>query len=112
MTNNNRSKIREAVIMVMGVAFDCQRKAARFRELKALEARGLIVNVRYQGKRWPLHSPNEETGARTLVAHAVPDFIYTQNGETIYEDAGRMSSLFRMKQRMVLAQHGIKIRKV
>jgi hypothetical protein len=110
-----RSKYNAQRVEVDGVRFDSNHEAERYRLLRDLERRGAIRNLRLHV---PLHC---EINGR-LVCTLMVDFVYDELGAdgrvvAIYEDAkgmrrGTAYQLFRVKQKLAEAIHGIKIDEV
>lgn len=104
-----RSKYRAVRTTVYGVTFASKKEAARFIELKALEAAGKICGLTLQ-PRYPLHS---KTGVR--ICNYVADFLYFDGDKPIrkkmrVEDVkGVKTPMYRLKKKWAECEHGITI---
>lgn len=84
--------------------FDSKQEAQRWHELLLMSAHGLIQDLDKQ-VRFPL----EWNGV--LICTYVADFVYTEKGQRVVEDAkGMLTPEYRLKKKMMLACHGIEIR--
>ncbi len=102
------SKYKNRKTVVDGISFDSKKEAARWRELKLLERAGAIADLRRQ-VRYELIRKQEGERAVTYIA----DFVYTENGETVVEDAkGVRTQAYVLKRKLMLERHGIRIREV
>lgn len=84
----------------------------RANELKLLQKAGIISNLREQVRYELIPAQYDKQGK--LIERAcsyVADFVYTEkNGETIVEDAkGMRTDVYRIKRKLMLRVHGIKI---
>lgn len=70
-----------------------------------MEKSGEITNLRLQ-----VHYPMEHNGIK--LCDYVADFVYEEDGMTITEDSkgGVLTSIYRLKKKMMKAFHGIDIR--
>lgn len=87
-----------------------KREARRAAELRLLERAGEIqglamqVKVPLLGRDGPIRTP---TGR---AAYYIADFVYSQAGSTVYEDAkGYATEIYKLK-RAILAAQGITVR--
>ncbi len=111
---------------VNGEVFDSKKEARRWQELRLLEKAGEISNLRRQVKYILIPSQKEmtvevrknRTPKRTervveRECSYVADFVYEEDGKTIVEDAkGMKTEVYRIKKKLMLYVHGIKIREV
>ena len=89
-----------------GIKHDSIKEANRWCELKLLERAGMIQDLDRQVK-FPL-LPKQE-GERPV--YYVADFVYTENGKKVVEDAkGVRTKEYKLKKKMMLYFHGIKIK--
>lgn len=90
-----------------GQVFDSVKEFQRWGELKILQRAGKISNLQRQVKFELI--PKQE-GERAC--HYVADFVYINDkGETVVEDAkGFKTEVFRLKKKLMLWVHGIKIK--
>ena len=88
--------------------YDSKREAKRAEDLKLMEKLGLIKDLRFQVK-FPLIPKQIGEQACGYVA----DFVYTENGQMIVEDAkGFRTPVYAVKRKLMLKEHGIRIREV
>lgn len=92
-----------------GYVFDSKKEFYRWCELRLLERAGKITDLQRQVK-FELIPKQEGERACTYVA----DFVYKDsNGKKIVEDAkGVRTDAYRIKRKMMLWVHGIKIQEV
>ena len=90
-----------------GQVFDSVKEYHRWGELKILQRAGIISDLKRQVKYELI--PKQE-GERAC--HYVADFVYINDkGETVVEDAkGFKTEVFRLKKKLMLWVHGIKIK--
>lgn len=102
------SKYKNRKTVVDGITFDSQKEAARWQELRLLERGGLITDLRLQV---PFELIPKQPGERAV--NYIADFVYTENGETVVEDAkGVRTQAYVLKRKLMLERHGIRIREV
>lgn len=129
------SKYNSKKTIIDGISFDSVKEAKRYRELKLLEKVGKIRNLQLQVKFPLIPSQYEETGEtyargihkgekkKRLVERPisyVADFVYEENGQTVVEDVkgyrgsggGGAYGVFRIKRKLMLWVHGIKVKEV
>jgi hypothetical protein len=110
---------------VNGEVFDSRKEAMRWQELRILEQAGHIANLRRQVKYVLIPAQKETTvevrkkGAKRVERVVerecayVADFVYEEDGETVVEDAkGVRTEAYKIKKKLMLYVHGIKIREV
>lgn len=99
---------------VDGHTFDSKHEAERYSELKLLERAGQIENLQLQVPFQLLYPQRGEDGK--VVERGVKyiaDFVYTENGKTVVEDAkGMRTPEYIIKRKLMLWIHGIRIREV
>jgi hypothetical protein len=103
-----RNKYANEATVVHGVRFASRREARRWLELKLLEGAGLISELRRQ-VRFEL-VVNEQ-----FVCEYVADFSYkdTATAQIVIEDAkGYPTPMYRLKRKLMMAVHGIRIHEV
>ena len=123
------SKYHARKITVDGIAFDSKREAQRYTELKILERSGRISELKRQVKFVLIPTQRESsTGFYKKGKHKgepkpgkilesecayIADFVYYIGGEMIVEDAkGMRTRDYVIKRKLMLYQHGIKIKEV
>ena len=85
--------------------YDSRRESRRAEELAWMEKAGEIQDLREQ-VRFEL-IPKQD-GERA--AHYVADFVYQKDGSQIVEDAkGHRTDMYRLKRKLMLWVHGIRI---
>lgn len=99
---------------VGGVTFDSQREYRRFCELSLLERAGKITNLQRQVKYVLIPSQKDEKGkVIERECSYIADFVYVENGKLVVEDAkGYKTPEYRIKKKMALYFHGIRIKEV
>ena len=104
------SKYKNKKTEVDGIVFDSKKEAARWLELKALEAAGAIRRLSRQ-----VRIPLEVNG--TVVAHWVADFAYYEDlqmlrpvWEDVKSDYTRKLPVYRLKKKLVKAIYGVDIK--
>lgn len=98
----NNTKIR-----VDGRLFDSKAEAARWQELQLLERAGEVSEIERQVTYELIP---KQPGERSL--KYIADFRYkTKDGQTIVEDVkGYKTEVYKIKRKLMLYVHGIKIR--
>ena len=107
------SKYGNRKTLVDGIEFDSRKEAQRWAELKLLERAGQIYNLQRQVSfvLIPKQTRNGKVVERPCVYKA--DFVYTENGEEVVEDAkGMRTKEYTIKRKLMLWEFGIKIREV
>jgi hypothetical protein len=103
------SKYRNTKTEVDGIVFDSKKEAARWLELKALEASGKISRLCRQ-----VRVPLKVNGV--VVAHWVADFEYQESvldplvWEDVKSDYTRKLPVYRLKKKLVKAIYGVDIK--
>jgi hypothetical protein len=91
-----------------GIRHDSIKEANRWCELQLLLKAGYITDLQRQVKFELL--PKQE-GERAV--YYIADFVYTENGIKIVEDVkGMKTKEYRLKKKMMLYFHGIKIKEI
>ena len=105
-----------------GMTFDSRKEYHRWRELSLLERAGKITELQRQVKYVliptqyePYTTNNNGTLKRGKVIERecsyVADFVYTQYGEVVVEDVkGFKTPEYKIKRKLMLAVHGIRIK--
>ncbi len=104
------SKYRNQKTQINGITFDSKHEAQRYAELLLLQRAGEIQGLNRQ-VRFEL-IPKQE-GERAC--YYVADFVYnvTATGEMVVEDAkGVKTDVYKIKRKLMLWVHGIRIREV
>lgn len=94
--------------------FDSNREFTRWCELKLLQRAGEITGLKRQVKIMLLPSQRDELGkVIEKPVHYIADFVYTENGKQIVEDAkGFRTKEYILKRKMLLYLQGIQIKEV
>ena len=101
-------KYKNVKTTIDGITFDSKKESARYAELKLLARSGLIQNLRLQV---PYELIPKQPGERAV--KYIADFVYTENGETVVEDVkGVRTDVYRLKKKLMLKVHGLRIKEV
>lgn len=119
------NKYRNTKTIVDGIEFDSRKEAARYKELKLLEAAGEISNLEMQVKfvLIPTQREPDFVGVRGGIKKGkviekecsyLADFVYIRDGEVIVEDVkgyknGSAYNIFKIKRKLMLYLYGIKV---
>lgn len=109
----SRSKYGNKKIVSGGMTFDSQKEYRRFCELSLLERAGKITNLERQVKFVLIPSQRDTESGKLLEREIsyVADFVYTENGKQVVEDTkGFRTADYKLKRKMMLYFHGIKIK--
>lgn len=91
-----------------GIRHDSRKEANRWCELNLLLRAGVIQDLKRQVKFELL--PKQE-GERAV--YYIADFTYIENGKTVVEDVkGMKTKEYRLKKKMMLYFHGIRIKEI
>lgn len=130
MPKKSFSKYHSKKVVVDGIEFDSRKESERFLVLKARERIGEITNLQLQVPFLLIPSQHEtvigytKTGKEKtynkLIERKViyiADFVYECNGEVIVEDvkgyrSGQAYQIYKLKRKLMLWRHGIKIQEV
>lgn len=106
-----KEKYHRRKVTVDGITFDSVKEADRYGELQVLEKAGKISGLERQ-KRFVLIPAQRGDGK--IVERActyTADFCYWENGEHVVEDCkGVKTEVYRIKKKLMLFVHGIRIR--
>ena len=118
------SKYHSKKITIDGNTFDSRKEYRRFCELSLLQRAGTIQDLQRQVEfeLIPAQREPDTIGVRggvkkgktlELAVKYVADFVYKENGKTIVEDVkGFKTPEYRIKKKLMLFIHGIKIKEV
>lgn len=123
---NYRSKYNAKKVEIDGIRFDSVKESRRFLTLRAMEEAGAISDLKRQVKYVliPAQREPETVGKRggkikgkllERECSYVADFVYKDNqGNTVVEDVkgyrgGGAYEIFKIKRKLMLYVHGIKI---
>lgn len=93
-----------------GMVFDSRKEALRYGELKLMERAGLVKDIQTQVK---FELIPKQDGERAC--YYIADFIYTdcETGQRVVEDTkGYRTEVYRIKRKLMLYRHNIKIKEV
>lgn len=96
-----------------GKTFDSQREARRYQELRWLLRTGVITDLQMQVPFELI--PSQRVGGKVVERPVkyVADFVYTENGERVVEDAkGVRTKEYVIKRKLMLYEFGIQIKEV
>jgi hypothetical protein len=101
------SKYNNSKTVVDGISFDSQKEAARYQELKLFERAGEVSNIERQVEYQLIPKQPGERAVKYIA-----DFRYkAKEGQTIVEDVkGYKTEVYKIKRKLMLYVHGIKIR--
>lgn len=106
-----RSKYHNRKLTVDGQTFDSGKEYRRFRELCLLERAGQIAGLQRQVKFELIPAQRIDGKVVERACSYVADFVYTENGQQVVEDAkGMRTQEYRLKRKLMLYIHGIRIR--
>lgn len=113
------SKYGSRKVIRDGMKFDSVKEYRRFEELSLLEKAGAICHLERQVKFVLIPAQYEErkgTEKRKCIERECAyfaDFVYYQNGEMVVEDTkGYKTEAYRIKRKLMLYIHGIKIKEI
>ena len=122
------NKYKNEKVEFDGIKFDSKRERDRYMVLKDAERRGVISELKCQPKFTliPAQYHEEAKQLKTKVKMVkkcdflaityTGDFQYVKDGKTIVEDvkgsAYMITEVFKIKEKMMFAVHGIKIKRV
>ena len=117
-------KYRNQKTEVNGILFDSKKEANRYIELLLLEKAGQIQNLQLQVKFVLIPAQYEKVYSEKRHAYVKgdcyeractykADFVYEENGQTVVEDTkGFKTADYRIKRKLMLYMHGIRIREI
>ena len=120
----NQNKYKNTKTIVDGIEFDSRKEAARYKELKLLEAAGEIYNLEMQVKfvLIPTQREPDFVGVRGGIKKSkviekecsyLADFVYIRDGEVIVEDTkGIRTKDYIIKRKLMLYLLGIRIQEI
>ena len=107
-----------------GQIFDSKKEACRYAELRIMERAGVITDLQKQVKYILIPTQREPDiiGTRGGIHKGkllekecsyIADFVYKQDGEIIVEDTkGFRTPEYKIKRKLMLHVHGIRIREI
>ena len=110
------NKYRAKKTEVDGILFDSKHEAERWCELKLLERAGKITDLFRQMPITLIPAQRNEKGkVIERPVKYVADFMYTENGKTVFEDAKSPATRtpeYIIKRKLMLWRYGIRIKEV
>lgn len=102
------SKYKNVPTRKYGLFFASKKEARRYDELKLLQRAGKIQGLAFQ------HHFEIRVGPNGMhVCDYIGDFSFQENGKLVVEDTkGVRTPVYRLKKKLMLACHGIKIREI
>ena len=116
------SKYHSKKITLNGITYDSKKEAKRHQELLLLERAGAIRSLQTQVKYVliPAQREPDTVGKRggtikgKLIEREcsyIADFVYIEDGQTVVEDTkGYRTTDYKIKRKLMLYVHGIRIR--
>ena len=107
------TKYRNKKVEIDGMTFDSKKEARRYKELLLLERAGAIQDLQTQVKYVLI--PSQRIKGRVVERECAykADFVYIENGETVVEDTkGFKTKDYIIKRKLMLKEHGIRIREI
>lgn len=110
-----KSKYHNKKVMIDGIKFDSKKEANRYQELKLMQRAGIITDLQRQVKYVLVPSQKGDDG-RVIERPCtyIADFVYIdENGKTVIEDTkGYRTSDYKIKRKLMLYIHGVKINEI
>lgn len=107
------AKYRNKKVEIDGMTFDSKKEARRYKELLLLEKAGAIQDLQTQVKYVLI--PSQRINGKVVERECSykADFVYTENGQTVVEDTkGFRTKEYIVKRKLMLKEHGIRIREI
>ena len=114
-------KYHNEKVTIRGQRFDSRKEARRYEELMLLARAGQISGLQRQVKYVLIPAQYEGEGRKRRCLERecayLADFVYTENGQTVVEavkgyKGGGAYAVFKIKEKLMLYVHKIKIREV
>lgn len=94
-----------------GETFDSVKEYRRFCELRLLEKAGAVTDLQRQVKFELIPAQRIDGKVVERACGYVADFVYMENGQQVVEDTkGMRTQEYRLKRKLMLWVHGIRIR--
>lgn len=106
-----KSKYKNKKVTYDGIKFASIKEARRYQELKLLLRVGAISDLQLQVpyELIPAQYINGKCVERSV--KYIADFVYTENGKEIVEDAkGVRTDTYKIKRKLMLYVHGIRLK--
>ena len=110
-----KSKYRNRKVTIGGIIFDSVREANRWLQLKELQTKGKISDLRRQAV-FVLAPSVILDGRKKPAIRYLADFNYFENGKQVVEDvkspATKGLSTYRLKKHLLMSVHGLEISEI
>lgn len=108
--SSGTGKMGNKKITIDGQTFDSKREYNRWCQLKMLESKGSIQELKRQ-VRYELAPAVKIKGKTKPALRYFADFVYQENGQEIVEDAkGHLTDVFKIKRHLMMTVHRIEIK--
>lgn len=98
-------------VSVNGYKFDSMREAQRYTELLLLQRAGEISDLKLQVPFELVPKQKDSRGRVIREIRYIADFVYTENGKTVVEDAkGYKTKEYELKKKLMKYFHNIEIK--
>lgn len=88
-----------------------KKEARRYNRLLAAQQAGEITDLRFQVPFELIPAQRAPSGKAYRKTVYIADFVYTQNGQTVIEDAkGKKTEVYKLKKKLLLHRYGIEIK--
>ena len=105
------SKYHNRKVTRDGETFDSAKEYRRFCELRLLERAGAVTDLRRQVKFELIPAQRIDGKVVERACGYVADFVYMENGLQVVEDTkGMRTQEYRLKRKLMLWVHGIRIK--
>lgn len=105
------SKYHNRKVTRDGETFDSVKEYRRFCELRLLERAGAVTDLRRQVKFELIPAQRIDGKVVERACGYVADFVYMENGQRVVEDTkGMRTQEYRLKRKLMLWVHGIRIK--
>lgn len=106
------NKYNNKKTVIDGITFDSKREANRYMELRQMQRFGEISNLRMQVP-YELQPAFALGKKRIRPIRYIADFVYTEKGREVIEDAkGKRTDVYDLKRKMFAYKYGQEIREV
>lgn len=112
-SNTRRPKYGNRKVCRDGITFDSAKEARRWSELLLLQRAGAIQNIQRQVKYELI--PSQRIAGKVVERPCtyIADFVYEEGGKVTVEDTkGFKTPEYVIKRKLMLWQHGIRIKEV
>ena len=104
-------KYGNRMVSVDGYKFDSVREAQRYIDLSLMQRAGVISDLRRQVPFELVPKQKDSRGRVIREIRYIADFVYTENGKTVVEDAkGYKTKEYELKKKLMKYFHNIEIK--